>query len=145
MAHDYLERARRIGMGLCPRCGRGKARGDKYCPKCGILHKRAEERDAKIKDAVFMHYGGWVCACCGETMKEALQVDHTNNDGAEHRRATGCGTGIRFYKWLQASGYPPGFKIYCATCNTAKQINGGVCPHEIERQKQHVATNGAAR
>lgn len=126
------EYQRRIEFGLCPKCGKGKARDDKYCFRCNLHAGRA---DAKIKEAAFLHYGGWECTCCGNSMREALQIDHVNNDGAEHRKGTGCGTGIKFYRWLKASGYPPGFTVLCASCNTAKQLNGGICPHEVERQK----------
>ena len=43
--------------------------------------------NAQIKHAVFMAYGGYICACCGfDEDRIFLQIDHINNDGAEFRR-----------------------------------------------------------
>lgn len=131
MTLTQRERARRISLGLCPRCGRGKPRDNKLCFRCALKISR---RDAKIKDDAFCKYGGWVCTCCGDLTRLGLQIDHIDNNGAEHRRSTNCGTGIKFYRWLKAEGYPDGFAVLCSTCNIAKQLNGGVCPHVEERR-----------
>lgn len=79
------------------------------------------------KDLVFKAYGGYVCACCGETELAFLCIDHINNDGAEHRRKIKRRV---IYRWLVANGFPPGYQVLCANCNQGKQLNGGVCPHQ---------------
>ena len=50
-------------------------------------NRKRREGAARIRDAVFSHYGGDRCACCGETEKLFLTLDHINNDGADlHER-----------------------------------------------------------
>lgn len=73
-------------------------------------------------------YGG-ACACCGETTPEFLCVDHTNNDGAAHRRSIGSSS---VYAWLRRRGYPKdGFQLLCYNCNCAK-ANYQTCPHRAD-------------
>ena len=73
--------------GLCPHCGSDNpiALG-KHCLKCRETNRRKDRRKyRKLRAQVIAAYGG-ACACCGENAPEFLQVDHINNDGAEHRR-----------------------------------------------------------
>ena len=64
----------------------------------------------KLKDTVYEAYGGYKCACCGETTPEFLTIDHINNDGAEHRKSIGkCGNNLLC--WLKKENYPVGFQI----------------------------------
>lgn len=91
-----------------------------------------------LRHEVVMAYGGYKCACCGETEPAFLQIDHVNNDGAEHRRSLGYkgngkGANGRTLKWLRDNGFPPGFQILCANCNFGKALNGGVCPHKSDK------------
>jgi len=83
----------------------------------------------RIKDAVFAAYGGYRCACCGESEKSFLCVDHVNNDGYAHRKQIGHRGGIGIYLWIVKNQFPPGFQILCYNCNQGKRINNGVCPH----------------
>ena len=46
--------------------------------------KRNQDR---VRREVFEAYGGFVCACCGETQPLFLSIDHINNDGAQERRS----------------------------------------------------------
>jgi hypothetical protein len=71
-------------------------------------------------------YGGF-CTCCGETEMSFLQIDHINNDGAEHRKSI---NGVQLAPWLKRRGYPEGFQVLCVNCNFAKHTNGGTCPHQ---------------
>lgn len=91
----------------------------------------------KNKEASIKAYGG-ACACCGESHMAFLVIDHVNNDGARHREQMGylsggrwIGSGTTMHKWLKANGYPDGFQVLCANCNTAKQ-SLGACPHQLE-------------
>ena len=89
----------------------------------------------RIQAEIVEAYGGFKCACCGETEPMFLTIDHVNNDGAEHRRQIGAKPGSGFYQWLKSEGYPPGFQVLCMNCNFGKHRNGGVCPHQMKDQK----------
>lgn len=98
-------------------------------------HKESQRRnDKRIKDTVYNAYGGYKCACCGETEPMFLTVDHVNNDGAQHRRDVNNGIkrggGKKIYSWIIANNFPPDFQILCMQCNWGKARNGGVCPHK---------------
>ncbi len=92
-------------------------------------------------DAI-MAYGGYRCACCGETEPKFLSIDHINNDGAEHRKTISRTLGeirivgrpasgtANLLLWLKRNNYPDGFQVLCMNCNTGKQRNNGVCPHK---------------
>ena len=64
---------------------------------------KAFAKNKKLKLEVIMHYGG-ICACCGEDCFEFLQIDHINNDGANHRREIGRGSSV-IYRWLIRNNY----------------------------------------
>lgn len=100
------------------------------------LTKMREYRE-RIKDAVFQAYGGYVCACCGETEKRFLTIDHVNNDGNKHRKEIGFRGGIGMYLWIHKNNFPPDFQVLCFNCNHGKQLNGGVCPHQKESSMGH--------
>ena len=81
----------------------------------------------RLQNDAIMAYGGYVCACCGETEPLFLTIDHINNDGNKHRKQYQSGDGL--YKWLKQHDYPEGFQILCMNCNHGKRRNNGVCPH----------------
>ena len=94
------------------------------------------ERNAKLKDDVYRAYGGYRCACCGETIPEFLTIDHVNYDGAEHRKTLVHGKRSPvdvILRWLRDNGYPKGFQILCWNCQWGKRKSGGVCPHQRMR------------
>lgn len=85
---------------------------------------------AKLK--VFKHYSKGIikCVCCGEKETDFLTLDHTNNDGAKHRKILGRNfSGSVFYSWLISHNFPKGFQVMCFNCNLGKNINKGICPH----------------
>lgn len=140
--------------GLCPNCGRKSKRGCVSCEMClstrrisqprrmadpekrAKVNERCRLHRQQVKAEVFAHYGGSVCACCGELTPQFLTIDHMNNDGAAHRmkifgkKAVG---GYHLCLWLRSAGYPDGFQILCFNCNCAKGF-WGVCPH-VNAQK----------
>lgn len=79
---------------------------------------------------VIWHYSGGTmkCSCCGESIFKFLNMDHENNDGAEHHRQ-GIGTSDSLISWLIRNHFPPGFRVLCYNCNCGRQNNGGICPH----------------
>lgn len=87
------------------------------------------KRRNEVRDAVYKAYGGYRCACCGETERAFLSIDHVNNDGSVHRRQNNLKTGEQMYRWLIRNKFPSGFQILCMNCNWGKRSNNGVCPH----------------
>lgn len=85
----------------------------------------------RMQDAAIKAYGGYRCACCGETQPMFICLDHVNNDGRAHRKEIGTLGGAKLYKWLRDNNYPSGFQVLCMNCNHGKYRNGGVCPHKM--------------
>lgn len=132
-----VDRPNRPRQSECIECFKVRQRRN-YAAKHTEFRLKAKLRQAKRrihdKHAVFMHYGGYVCACCGETEKLFLQLDHIENDGGHFRRnvikaKTGNGAGEETYAWIIKNNFPPGFQVLCANCNWGKRMNKGVCPH----------------
>lgn len=101
---------------------------------------KKHETMIRVKDAVFCAYGGYECACCGETERKFLTLDHIASDGASWRRQTfGVRTsaGGRTYAWLAKHGFPKGYQVLCMNCNFGKRMNNGVCPHQQVRRNDH--------
>lgn len=100
---------------------------------------RRRQRQTEIRDAVQEHYGG-VCAECGAggVLGFELQLDHVNDDGAEHRRwlieEQGLKTpsGRPFYAWLYRSGFPkkPELQLLCQSCHHNKTY-----PNRLDESK----------
>lgn len=129
-ADKWRDRSKkRSDAGLCNRCGKNNPKtGHKSCETC--LEKHRERHQAR-KDKVYAAYGGYICNCCGETMKEFLMIDHVKNDGADHRRTLKPGDKASLYSWLIRNNFPEGFQVLCANCNWGKRIYG-VCPHKLQ-------------
>lgn len=82
--------------------------------------------DRACRKRVIAHYGG-KCACCDEDEYEFLAIDHIDGGGNEHRKE--INRGGKFHRWLEARGYPEGYRILCHNCNQAIGTYG-YCPHE---------------
>ena len=87
-----------------------------------LAKKRYEQ---KCKKLAFKHYGN-ECACCGETEKLFLTIDHINGGGTKHRKKIGN----KICVWLFKNNFPEGFQTLCFNCNWGKHINNGICPHK---------------
>lgn len=120
----------------CKVCIRGRTKVWYSANKTEALERWKPSAAAKrnrIKEATFAAYGGYVCACCGETEKKFLTLDHINNDGAAFRRAmygNRNAAGLVTYAWLARKGFPAGYQVLCMNCNHGKRMNNGVCPHK---------------
>lgn len=110
---------------LCVECGQ-PAGGLLHCAKC---LEAAQSRRQSLRLTVFESYGGPMCKCCGETIREFLAVDHIDGQGAMHRRTIQGD----IYNWLKRNNYPAGFQVLCANCNAAKGANKK-CPHQLLRE-----------
>lgn len=94
----------------------------------------------KMRLDCLTHYCGSkkpFCKCCGETEILFLQLDHTNGDGADHRRKLQKENGYypggnNLPYWLKKNHYPKGFQVLCANCNLAKRVDK-VCPHQLKK------------
>ena len=87
---------------------------------------RIRKANKRLKNEVYMAYGGYKCACCGEANEKFLSLDHINNNGAEHRKMVDR---RKIYYWLKKNNYPFGFQVLCMNCNFGKARNNGICPH----------------
>lgn len=68
------------------------------------------------------------CACCGETILTFLALDHIDGRGHAQRKELGGGG---FNTWLRREGFPAGFRVLCHNCNHGRELNGGICPHDV--------------
>jgi hypothetical protein len=135
----------------CKLCTRGRTK-KRYTEK----HDEVREKDntyqrakrVEIREATYLAYGGYKCACCGEADKMFLTLDHINNDGADFRRmlvgSQAKGGGYVTYRWLAVRGFPPGYQVLCMNCNYGKRMNGGVCPHQERRDGHPVVGVGSS-
>lgn len=140
--HAQYSRAYRARMGDAYREKMTKRRSDMLAAmtpeqQAEFRKKEADKSsrlNAILRERVFMAYGGYKCACCGESEPTFLTIDHLHNDGAEMRRnGTHSRGGSAFYQWLRKSGFPAGFQVLCMNCNIGKHRNGGVCPHQSRK------------
>ncbi len=101
-----------------------------HADKCLIATKSS---NLLLKYEVMEHYGGAICACCGEDIVEFLTLDHIDGDGPKHREEFTKGHTSRFYKALKNAGFPPErLRVLCMNCNWARRH--GDCPHQIHRE-----------
>ena len=103
---------------------------DYYRANAEELKAKERMRQRELKDQAYAAYGGYRCACCGESEPMFLCLDHVNNDGYEHRKEVHP---RKLYAWLKRKGYPEGFQVLCFNCNQGKRLNGGVCPHRVKK------------
>lgn len=108
----------------------------KYCPELkgerwvGLRHciglnshytkeywnTKSKQTRLRTRQLVFEAYGN-VCSICGITDQDVLTVDHTAQNGADHRRSLGFKGGGQMYTWLKRNNFPDGFRLLCANCN----------------------------
>lgn len=77
--------------------------------------------------AIYSH-GLNQCACCGDAHYEFLALDHINGGGNVERKKLNR-TGMAFYRWLKAHGYPQGYQVLCHNCNMSLGLYK-YCPHQ---------------
>lgn len=112
------------------------------------LAKIVRDGHERLREQTFAAYGGWKCACCGETQRDFLTIDHINNDGGKLRKAGTYGKqgvgGIFMYRWLRKNGFPEGFQVLCMNCQVGKARNKGVCPHQVSSNDYPVMGVGSS-
>lgn len=139
-AYDKRKRAEAQALGLCTQCKKRPCVGTTSCDYCKAralryYKKRMSQPEARKrinnlaveyriarKRKVYEAYGGFVCACCGNTREECLQIDHVNGGG--HAHIKDLGSNVKLYTWIINNNYPPDFQILCANCNWIKRFLG---------------------
>jgi len=126
---------------ICDRCY-GKIPRKRLCVECGNTHSTRWSRNEKgvichkcemvlyrrkVKLEVLTHYSKGKPVCnekdCDVNDIDMLALDHTNNDGALHRKKVGAITGIFMYEWAKKNNYPKMFGVLCWNHNIKKQLN----------------------
>jgi len=126
--------------GLNPHCRTCTKRYRDENTKKLSAHKKMKMLEIKIEG--IKEYGS-KCVCCGEHRQNFLTIDHVNNDGACERRELNRSrgnkqkyTGKKLWALLKSLGYPKDrYRLLCFNCNSGRHINGGICPHEEERNQ----------
>ncbi len=117
----------RLAARVCVRCQGIPLVTKQHCEPCRERHQAGTRRRyAVIRNEVYLAYGGYMCACCGETERAFLSIDHINGDGCKHRREVGQSN---IYRWLRDHGFPAGFQVLCMNCQWGRKVCG-VCPHQ---------------
>jgi hypothetical protein len=100
------------------------------CRACYALRDRVRTKLNFIK-----MYGGQ-CTCCGETDPRFLTLDHTKDDGNEHRKDLACNQimayAVKHYE-------PENYQVLCYNCNCGKSTNGGICPHKDKTFEEYLS------
>jgi hypothetical protein len=84
-----------------------------------------------LRRLILEHYSGHIpaqCVQCGENRYACLELDHINDDGAEHGKRLCKATGHRAYRGVNSyiyrdikkNNYPPGYQTLCANCHSIK-------------------------
>ena len=126
---------RRLFMAYCQFEGCGKEIGFRLRIACSSEHAVLirklldRERKQRWRTNVLMHYGN-KCACCGETRREFLALDHKYGNGQRHRKQIGGGSN-GMYRWAVRNNFPDIFRVLCHNCNMSIGCLG-YCPHQRE-------------
>jgi hypothetical protein len=144
LGRENARREKKLAKGICGTCSKPAAPGRKRCEVClarGRDYENAKNR--RLKEQTIARYGG-KCMCpggCDVKDMEFLCIDHINGGGNKHRKELGGNRlkatskeyrsrgGVNFYKWLERTGFPEGYRVLCYNCNCARGFSG-YCPHE---------------
>jgi hypothetical protein len=122
-------RARKKKRGECLSCSNPSEPNKLNCRECqNYINKNHRQRDRVNKIKCFDHYGR-ICRCCGNRFDHDafLTLNHINNDGGKRRKELKF---QNFYGWVIRKGYPTDLETNCWNCNSARSVNGGICPHQ---------------
>lgn len=78
------------------------------------------------------------CCNCGFDNIHALQLDHINGGGRQHRISLASQGSHNIYQWLRREGYPKGYQVLCANCNWIKRYENkeGTGPRKRRKNVQ---------
>ena len=87
-----------------------------------IEQPRVWRHELRYRVLDYYSEGKFCCALCGEDQYPCLSIDHIDGGGNEHRRVIGVTSGTNFYRWLEKSNYPNGFRVLCANCQVIQKF-----------------------
>lgn len=124
------------GRYICRPCR--KAVDKKYYKDTPEYAKKQAARYHSRKNVVIHHYGD-ICTNCGEDEFKKLTIDHVNNNGGKHRRATQGHT----YDFLYNNPImSDGYQVLCYNCNCSKNVQHKDKYHLRDRTKVFEAYGG---
>ena len=88
-------------------------------------NKKTRESRALLRLEILNHYSNeaLICARCGFGDVRALDLDHMDNNGCDHRKAIGRrGATYDIYSQLKREGFPEGYQVLCRNCNWIKEL-----------------------
>ena len=141
---DVRKRALRARRRLCAKCGGDPpVSGRRWCTVCceekrayrRVKHRREarRRREREIRRIVIDRYGGR-CACCAESVFDALVIDHVRGGGTNDRKRNG-----NIYRRLfKTTRKQCGFRVLCHTCNHIAHLHGGRCACQDEATRPDV-------
>jgi hypothetical protein len=93
----------------------------------GREKRTKNQKDYKLRLRIkLLQAYGHICACCGETTDEFLELDHINGGGNRHRKSEKRD----LYQVAKLEGYPKDkYRLLCANCNHSLGMKG-YCPHQ---------------
>jgi hypothetical protein len=101
----------------------------------GLLMKDrvAAKNSIRKTKAAALAIAGDACHCCREWRPAFLTLGHRGNEGRTCKGARSR-SGYKYKLWASIrDGNPQGIRRECWNCNSGKELNGGICPHEEER------------
>ncbi len=95
------------------------------CHNCNVLEHHipgvSDSAAGKLrrKERILSHYSEGImrCALCPTTDVRILTIDHMEGNGNAHRKSVKVASGSAFYKWIEESGFPLGFRVLCFNHN----------------------------
>lgn len=118
---------------ICTICGKVAPRpGKKTCQLCqDMAYIRTKRYREKARQVIREHYGR-ICECCGEANDKFLTIDHINNDGSKQRKSFSSEQNFYHHvaQRIKAGNAPTDLRLLCFNCNSGRQLNGGICPHQ---------------
>lgn len=83
-------------------------------------HLAVNKSRVKVRLDMIIAYGG-KCVNCGITDFDVIDLDHINNNGAEHRRKNLYGYNL--YRYLKKLNFPKDeYQLLCRNCNWKKEL-----------------------
>ena len=133
-----LERHKRIITGLCRNCTRPAIVGRKLCVVCAEITRISGRKHVKVAKEIVFNFYGKTCACCGEPERGFLTLDHINNDGKQDALSRTRNTSwyLKLARLIRQGHPQEGLRTMCYNCNCGRSRNGGICPHEEQRERE---------
>jgi len=98
--------------------------------KRSAYNARSRDYLRRLRLAAYAALGG-KCACCGESERAFLEIDHVLGNGQQHRNTAGFSQDSLYRDVVR--GRIGDLRLLCSNCNRGRARNGH-CPHEDQRQ-----------